>query len=245
MLLNLKPLFCGIRSLPVQEDPMQEESPWIYTHPHGGLCVHVNWDDPQSAQYVNRVSPWPVESITLIPPIDSDYHPSKKLRAQDLRMLLPIEVRDYFLAMELPPQGLQDNQALEQSCSSTSIQRARQDRECKTSLCSAKRCICTQGFNFVVCSSLNLNKLGNCVEIGLPMLLLVVALSQYYKHIGPVKNIHIFKSFQGVFSIVIIWLYTVILTTGGANNNRPLETRTRSGNIITTTPWFMFLYSTH
>ncbi|KAL8501728.1 hypothetical protein ACS0TY_021009 [Phlomoides rotata] len=90
--------------------------------------------------------------------------------------------------------------------------------------------------------------LGDCVEIGLPMLLLVVALSQYLKHIRPVKNIAIFKKFHVLFSVAIIWLYVVILTAVGAYKNRPHDThpscRTDRANIITTAPWFMFPYPT-
>ncbi|KAL3635388.1 N-terminal acetyltransferase [Castilleja foliolosa] len=37
--------------------------------------------------------------------------------------------------------------------------------------------------------------LGNCVEIGLPMLILVVGLSQYMKHIKPYKGFPIFERF--------------------------------------------------
>ncbi|KAI5415822.1 N-terminal acetyltransferase [Lathyrus oleraceus] len=37
--------------------------------------------------------------------------------------------------------------------------------------------------------------LGNCVEIGIPMLLLVVGLSQYLKHVRPFRDIPIFERF--------------------------------------------------
>lgn len=66
---------------------------------------------------------------------------------------------------------------------------------------------------------------------------------QYFKHIRPVKNIPIFERFPILFSVIIIWLYAVILTSGGAYNHRPIETqhscRTDKANIIETAPWFV------
>lgn len=87
---------------------------------------------------------------------------------------------------------------------------------------------------------------GNCVEIGIPMLLLIVGLSQYMKHYRPFKDIPIFERFPVLICVSIIWLYSVILTAGGAYRNRPARTqdscRTDRANLITSAPWFRFPY---
>lgn len=88
--------------------------------------------------------------------------------------------------------------------------------------------------------------LGNCVEIGLPMLLLVIGLSQYLKHIRPFKDIPIFERFPVLISISIIWIYAVILTAAGAYRHKPtltqLSCRTDKANLVSTAPWFKFPY---
>ncbi|GMG98712.1 hypothetical protein Nepgr_000552 [Nepenthes gracilis] len=88
--------------------------------------------------------------------------------------------------------------------------------------------------------------LGNCVEIGLPMLLLVIGLSQYLKHIKPLRDIPIFERFPVLICVTIIWIYAVILTAAGAYRNRPSHTqiscRTDKANLVSTAPWFKFPY---
>ncbi|GAB2233781.1 hypothetical protein Droror1_Dr00003010 [Drosera rotundifolia] len=88
--------------------------------------------------------------------------------------------------------------------------------------------------------------LGNCVEIGLPMLLLVIGLSQYLKHIRPFKDIPIFERFPVLISISIIWIYAVILTAAGAYRHKPtltqLSCRTDKANLVSAAPWFKFPY---
>ncbi|KAK4492817.1 hypothetical protein RD792_000142 [Penstemon davidsonii] len=88
--------------------------------------------------------------------------------------------------------------------------------------------------------------LGNCVEIGLPMLLLVIGLSQYLKHVKPLKECPIFERFPVLICVSIIWLYSSILTASGAYRNSPHKTqiscRTDRANLISTAPWIMMPY---
>ncbi|KAI3716181.1 hypothetical protein L6452_23336 [Arctium lappa] len=88
--------------------------------------------------------------------------------------------------------------------------------------------------------------LGNCVEIGLPMLLLVIGVSQYLKHTRLLKDLPIFERFPLLICISIIWVYSIILTASGAYRNRPNATqiscRTDRANLISTAPWFKFPY---
>ncbi|XAR55331.1 hypothetical protein NMG60_11035377 [Bertholletia excelsa] len=87
---------------------------------------------------------------------------------------------------------------------------------------------------------------GSCVEIGLPMLLLVIGLSQYLKHVRPVRDLPIFERFPVLICIPIIWIYAIILTASGAYDGKPTATqsscRTDKANLISTAPWFMFPY---
>ncbi|CAI0417508.1 unnamed protein product [Linum tenue] len=86
-------------------------------------------------------------------------------------------------------------------------------------------------------------QLGRCVEIGLPMLLLVIGLSQ--ASIYP-EHVPIFERFPVLICVTIVWIYSIILTASGAYRNRPDRTqrscRTDRANLISTAPWFMFPY---
>ncbi|KMT00963.1 hypothetical protein BVRB_9g222280 [Beta vulgaris subsp. vulgaris] len=88
--------------------------------------------------------------------------------------------------------------------------------------------------------------LGNCVEIGLPMLLLVIGTSQYLKHIRPLRDIPIFERFPVIICVTIVWVYAIILTAAGAYKHKPHSTqiscRTDRSNLISTAPWFKFPY---
>ncbi|KAL4184980.1 hypothetical protein AMTRI_Chr10g228300 [Amborella trichopoda] len=87
---------------------------------------------------------------------------------------------------------------------------------------------------------------GKCVEIGLPMLLLVVAFSQYLKHVKEVRNVPVFERFSVIICITIIWAYSHVLTAAGAYRHKPLKTqihcRTDRSHLIYSAPWFMFPY---
>ncbi|GMH12032.1 hypothetical protein Nepgr_013873 [Nepenthes gracilis] len=88
--------------------------------------------------------------------------------------------------------------------------------------------------------------LGNCVEIGIPMLLLVIGSSQFLKHIRPLREVPIFERFPVIICATLIWVYAVILTAAGAYRNRPsitqISCRTDKANLISTAPWFKFPY---
>ncbi|GER53221.1 xanthine/uracil permease family protein [Striga asiatica] len=88
--------------------------------------------------------------------------------------------------------------------------------------------------------------LGNCVEIGLPMLLLVIGFSQYMKHLRPVKGFPVFERFSVLICFSIIWLFALILTGSGAYREKPdktqLSCRTDRANLVATSPWFMIPY---
>ncbi|KAG1327202.1 Nucleobase-ascorbate transporter 1 [Cocos nucifera] len=87
---------------------------------------------------------------------------------------------------------------------------------------------------------------GNCVEIGIPMLLMLVGLSQYLKHYRLFRHIPIFERFPVLICVTVIWIYSLILTAGGAYNHRPIKTqdscRTDRANLISSAPWFKFPY---
>ncbi|KAJ9686524.1 hypothetical protein PVL29_015430 [Vitis rotundifolia] len=88
--------------------------------------------------------------------------------------------------------------------------------------------------------------LGNCVEIGIPMLLLVIGVSQYLKHVRPLRGVPIFERFPVLICVTIVWIYALILTASGAYRGRPIQTqiscRTDKANLISSAPWFKFPY---
>ncbi|XP_058070834.1 nucleobase-ascorbate transporter 1 isoform X3 [Magnolia sinica] len=87
---------------------------------------------------------------------------------------------------------------------------------------------------------------GNCVEIGIPALLMVIGFSQFLKHVRPVKDIPIFERFPILICVTIIWAYSHVLTAGGAyRNSRPItqgNCRTDRAYLISSAPWFKFPY---
>ncbi|XP_047166195.1 nucleobase-ascorbate transporter 1 isoform X3 [Vigna umbellata] len=86
------------------------------------------------------------------------------------------------------------------------------------------------------------HELGNCVEIGIPMLLLIVGLSQYLKHVRLYRDIPIFERFPVLICVTIVWIYSVILTASGAYRHKATITqnscRTDRANLISTAPWY-------
>ncbi|RVW23251.1 Nucleobase-ascorbate transporter 1 [Vitis vinifera] len=88
--------------------------------------------------------------------------------------------------------------------------------------------------------------LGNCVEIGIPMLLLVIGVSQYLKHVRPLRGTPIFERFPVLICVTIVWIYALVLTASGAYRGRPIQTqiscRTDKANLISSAPWFKFPY---
>ncbi|XP_075516063.1 nucleobase-ascorbate transporter 6-like [Primulina tabacum] len=86
---------------------------------------------------------------------------------------------------------------------------------------------------------------ANCVEIGLPQLIILVLFSQYLVHfVHPGKNI--VDRFAVLFSVTIVWIYAHILTVGGAYNGKPMKTqtscRTDRAGLISAAPWIRVPY---
>lgn len=87
--------------------------------------------------------------------------------------------------------------------------------------------------------------LANCIEVGLPQLILLVFLSQYLPLIAKSKRA-IFDRFAVLFSVALVWVYAEILTVAGAYDGRPqitqLSCRTDRSGLITAAPWIRFPY---
>ncbi|KAJ9705273.1 hypothetical protein PVL29_003366 [Vitis rotundifolia] len=88
-------------------------------------------------------------------------------------------------------------------------------------------------------------KLANCIEVGLPLLILLVFLSQYLPLIAKSKRA-IFDRFAVLFSVALVWVYAEVLTVAGAYDGRPqitqLSCRTDRSGLITAAPWIRFPY---
>ncbi|CAA2937406.1 nucleobase-ascorbate transporter 2 [Olea europaea subsp. europaea] len=86
---------------------------------------------------------------------------------------------------------------------------------------------------------------GRCVEIGIPMLILFVAFSQYLKHFQ-MKQLPVLERFAFLISVTVIWAYAHLLTASGAYKHRPELTqkncRTDRANLISTAPWIKVPY---
>ncbi|CAL9774890.1 unnamed protein product [Musa acuminata subsp. burmannicoides] len=86
---------------------------------------------------------------------------------------------------------------------------------------------------------------GRCVEIGVPMLILFIAASQYLKHLH-VRRLPILERFSLLLTITIIWVYAHLLTVGGAYKHRPERTqincRTDRADLISSAPWIKIPY---
>lgn len=86
---------------------------------------------------------------------------------------------------------------------------------------------------------------GQCVEIGVPMLILFVAFSQYLKHLQT-KQVPILERFALLISVAVIWAYAHLLTASGAYKHHPEETqmhcRTDKANLISSAPWLKIPY---
>ncbi|KAG6426121.1 hypothetical protein SASPL_110337 [Salvia splendens] len=86
---------------------------------------------------------------------------------------------------------------------------------------------------------------AKCIEIGLPMLIVLVIFSQYLVHfVKPGKDI--LDRFAVLFSVVVVWIYAHILTVGGAYSGKPPRTqtscRTDRAGLIDAAPWIRVPY---
>ncbi|XP_024017078.1 nucleobase-ascorbate transporter 3 [Morus notabilis] len=87
--------------------------------------------------------------------------------------------------------------------------------------------------------------LGNCVEIGLPMLILLVISQQYLKRLHPIAH-HVLERFALLLCIGLVWVFAAILTAAGAYNNVKQQTkiscRTDRSFLISSAPWIRIPY---
>ncbi|KAI3875615.1 hypothetical protein MKX03_001566 [Papaver bracteatum] len=88
-------------------------------------------------------------------------------------------------------------------------------------------------------------KLGECIEIGLPMLILLVVFQQYMQFIGG-RKIAIFEKFGVLFSVAIVWAFASLLTVSGAYNHVSEQTklsfRVDHSNLISSSRWVRIPY---
>ncbi|WCJ35359.1 Xanthine/uracil permease family protein [Euphorbia peplus] len=86
--------------------------------------------------------------------------------------------------------------------------------------------------------------LANCVELGLPMLIIVV-ICQYLKHLHP-RGRPVLEKFGLLICIGIIWVFAAILTVSGAYNNvgqlTKASCRIDGSHLISSAPWVRVPY---
>ncbi|KAL1342786.1 hypothetical protein HN51_029291 [Arachis hypogaea] len=91
--------------------------------------------------------------------------------------------------------------------------------------------------------ALGFPKLANCVEIGLPALLILVILSQY---IPQIMKSRVVDRYSVIYSIGIAWAFSEILTAAGAYKGRSpitqLSCRTDRSGLISAAPWLRVPY---
>ncbi|KAK2355713.1 Nucleobase-ascorbate transporter 6 [Trifolium repens] len=86
---------------------------------------------------------------------------------------------------------------------------------------------------------------AQCIEIGLPELVLLVFVSQFVPHVLH-SGKHVFDRFSVLFTVAIVWLYAYILTVGGAYNHVKHKTqitcRTDRSGLIEAAQWIRVPY---
>ncbi|XP_004499100.1 nucleobase-ascorbate transporter 3 [Cicer arietinum] len=87
--------------------------------------------------------------------------------------------------------------------------------------------------------------LADCVQIGLPMLILLVITQQYLKRLHPTAH-HVLERFALLICIGIVWAFAAILTVAGAYNTSKQQTqvscRTDRSYLLSSAPWIKFPY---
>ncbi|PNY14137.1 nucleobase-ascorbate transporter 3-like protein [Trifolium pratense] len=82
--------------------------------------------------------------------------------------------------------------------------------------------------------------LADCVQIGLPMLILVIITQQYLKRLHA-KADHILERFALLVCIAVVWAFAAILTVAGAYNTSKSKTqtscRTDRSYLMSSAPW--------
>jgi nucleobase transporter 1/2 len=88
-------------------------------------------------------------------------------------------------------------------------------------------------------------QLANCMEIGLPMLILLVVFQQYLKRVHDSAHA-ILERFALLFCIGVVWAFAAIVTVSGAYNHvreqTKLSCRTDRSYLISSAPWIKFSY---
>ncbi|KAH6796273.1 hypothetical protein C2S51_037259 [Perilla frutescens var. frutescens] len=88
-------------------------------------------------------------------------------------------------------------------------------------------------------------QLGNCVEIGLPMLILLVISQQYLQHLHPIAR-PMLERYALLVCVGIVWAFAAILTVSGAYNNVKQQTklscRTDHSFLMSSAPWIKIPY---
>ncbi|XP_057430400.1 putative nucleobase-ascorbate transporter 10 isoform X2 [Lotus japonicus] len=87
--------------------------------------------------------------------------------------------------------------------------------------------------------------LANCVEVGLPALIVMVFISQYLNRYIKTKK-PVCDRFAVLFSIAIAWLFAQLLTSSTAYDHKPEITqkscRTDRAGLMSAAPWVYFPY---
>ncbi|KAG9440731.1 hypothetical protein H6P81_020896 [Aristolochia fimbriata] len=88
-------------------------------------------------------------------------------------------------------------------------------------------------------------QLGKCVEIGLPMLILLVIVQQYLKNFH-MRGHSMLERYALLLCIGIIWAFAAVLTVSGAYNSVPERTkqhcRTDRSYLMSSAPWIKIPY---
>ncbi|KAL1353809.1 hypothetical protein HN51_042423 [Arachis hypogaea] len=88
-------------------------------------------------------------------------------------------------------------------------------------------------------------QLANCIQIGLPMLILLVLTQQYLKRLHHITQ-HALERFALLICVAVIWAFAAILTVAGAYNNVKRSTqfscRTDRSYLMSSAPWIKVPY---
>ncbi|CAL4989518.1 unnamed protein product [Urochloa decumbens] len=87
---------------------------------------------------------------------------------------------------------------------------------------------------------------AKCIEIGLPEIVLLVAISQYYYLLNGERWAWGIQKFVVIASAAVVWLYAFFLTIGGAYKNAAPKTqlhcRTDRSGLVGAAPWISVPY---
>ncbi|XP_031285147.1 nucleobase-ascorbate transporter 4-like [Pistacia vera] len=93
--------------------------------------------------------------------------------------------------------------------------------------------------------ALGFPQLAKCIEIGLPALLILVLISQYFPHLIKSRG-GIIERFAVLFTVAIVWGYAEVLTLVGAYDktspNTQFSCRTDRSGLISAAPWIRVPY---